>query len=139
MINRGALAEQFIGQHLLHASPSWIKPELYYWTRHKKGSSSEVDYIICTGPDVIPVEVKAGKTGTLRSLHTFAALKGTKLAVRFNADRPSLTEIETEISNIGIARYLLISLPLYMVEQTHRLLELGLGRVQEYIPKDRDS
>ena len=92
---------QFIGQHLLYNSSPWQKPELYYWHREKKGASSEVDYLITDGPNIIPVEVKAGKTGSLRSLHTFAALKGTILALRFNADLPSTTRIKTTIEHAG--------------------------------------
>ena len=122
LINNGAMTEQFIGQHLLFNSPSWIKPELFYWHREKKGASSEVDYLISDGPAIVPVEVKAGKTGSLRSLHTFAALKGTKRALRFNGDLPSITDVKTTIEHIGGADYKLISLPLYMVGQFNRIL-----------------
>jgi uncharacterized protein len=123
LINNGAIAEQFIGQHLLFNTPPWIKPELFYWHREKKGSSSEVDYLIADGPVIIPVEVKAGKTGSLRSLHTFAALKKTKFALRFNGDLPSITDVKTTIEYIGEADYKLMSLPLYMVDQVHRILD----------------
>jgi predicted AAA+ superfamily ATPase len=34
-------------------------------------SSAEVDYVIQHENQVIPIEVKAGTTGTLRSLHEF--------------------------------------------------------------------
>lgn len=122
LINNGAMAEQFIGQHLLFASFPWIKPELFYWHREKKGSSSEVDYLIADGPVIIPVEVKAGKIGSLRSLHTFAASKGINLALRFNSDLPSVTNVNTTIEHIGRANYKLISLPLYMVGQFNRIL-----------------
>ncbi len=47
------------------------KPELYYWVRETKSSSAEIDYVISNGSDIIPIEVKAGKTGRLKSLHQF--------------------------------------------------------------------
>ncbi len=122
LINTGALSEQFIGQHLLYSNPPWLKPELYYWHREKKGSASEVDFLISSGQDIVPVEVKAGKTGSLRSLHTFAALKKTKRALRFNGDIPSVTHVGTSIERIGKAEYTLISLPLYLVGQSGRIL-----------------
>jgi predicted AAA+ superfamily ATPase len=122
LVNSGACAEQFVGQQLLAANPTWIKPELFYWHREKKGSNAEVDYLVNSGPTVLPIEVKAGKTGSLRSLHTFMALKQSKLALRFNTDRPSITEVSTEISQVGKADYRLLSLPLYMTGQATRLL-----------------
>jgi len=122
LINSGALAEQFAGQHLLYDNYPWIKPELFYWHREKKGSSSEVDFLTADGTDVLPVEIKAGKTGSLRSLHTFAALKKTRRALRFNSDIPSVTRVKTAIEHIGKADYELISLPLYMIGEYKRLL-----------------
>ncbi len=125
-VNSGACAEQFVGQELLTANPSWIKPELFYWHREARGSNAEVDYLINNGPDVIPVEVKAGKTGSLRSLHTLMASKEGKLAVRFNADIPSMADISTEITQVGKAHYRLMSLPLYLTGQLNRLLNSPL-------------
>lgn len=59
LINKGAIAEQVAGQLLRTLGPAYIEPKLYYWLRHEKGSSAEVDYIIQHEMDVIPVEVKA--------------------------------------------------------------------------------
>ena len=50
---------------------SYEKPELYYWNREKKSSSAEVDYLLSIGNVVIPVEVKAGTSGSLKSLQVF--------------------------------------------------------------------
>jgi predicted AAA+ superfamily ATPase len=122
-INRGAFAEQVIGQELLNINPSWIKPECFYWQRDSRGSNAEIDYLIHHGPRVVPVEVKAGKTGALRSLHTFMSLKKYVKALRFNGDFPSVTHISTEIQSIGRANYELLSIPFYLAGQTQRLLK----------------
>ena len=45
--------------------------KIAYWYRDKKGASSEVDFVIQKGSSIIPIEVKSGKAGTLRSLHQF--------------------------------------------------------------------
>ena len=81
-IDDGAVAEQFVGQELLaHRSP-YERPELSYWRRRQKNSSAEVDYLTVAAGRVVPVEVKAGKTGRLRSLAVFAERYRPPLAVR---------------------------------------------------------
>jgi len=117
LINSGVNAEQFIGQHLLYSEEPFREPMLYYWNREKKSSTAEVDYLYEHGQKVIPVEVKAGKTGSLKSLQLFAAEKLSKVAVRFNSDLPSICEV-----NASQSEFTLISLPLYMVEEMDRLL-----------------
>jgi uncharacterized protein len=44
------------------------------------------------GQQIIPVEIKAGKSGTLKSLHQFLKEKKRHNALRFNADVPSLLD-----------------------------------------------
>ena len=113
----GLLAEQFIGQHLLYAQAPHKTPELFYWRRQSKSSNAKVDFLFPHKNQVIPVEVKSGKTGTLRSLHRFIEEKQTKIAVRFNRDVPSLHPLEA-----GDQQCRLISLPTYMVGQLPRLV-----------------
>ncbi len=62
---RGKLAEQFIAQELIasHASP------LFFWAREARGSNAEIDYLVIREGRVVPVEVKSGAGGSLRSLH----------------------------------------------------------------------
>ena len=86
-INDGAVAEQFVGQELLaHRSP-YERPELFYWHRREKNSSAEVDYLVAAGGRVVPVEVKAGKAGRLRSLGVFTEHYRPPVAVRVYGDR----------------------------------------------------
>jgi len=62
---QGMLAEQFVAQQLV----SQTDQKLYYWSRAESGASSEVDFIFIEAQKIIPVEVKAGKSGSLKSLH----------------------------------------------------------------------
>jgi uncharacterized protein len=119
-INEGHLAEQFIAQHLLALEPENETPKLHYWIREKKSTNSEIDFLAQANHTIIPLEVKAGKSGTLRSLHQFSHLKGILHAIRFDTNPPS-----TQIVNHHVATpkgeqtavsYRLTSLPLYMVE-----------------------
>jgi len=64
---QGNLAEQYIGQELYKL----FDENLLYWVRDKKGSSSEVDYLINENNCNYPIEVKSGKSGSLKSLHFF--------------------------------------------------------------------
>lgn len=61
---KGFLAEQFVGQELLCKD---YNPK--YWARTEPGASSEVDYVITKDSNIIPIEVKAGTKGSLKSLH----------------------------------------------------------------------
>jgi len=123
----GALAEQFIGQQLIASlNPPYIDTKLFYWQREAKNSNAELDYLLQIGNKVIPVEVKAGKTGTLKSLHVFMAQYKIPFAVRFNADKPSLGKDLKATVRLGKDQmnitYELLSLPLYLVEEIGRLV-----------------
>jgi len=112
-INKGAIAEQVVGQLLRTIEPYYIEPSLYYWHRDEKGSQAEIDYIIQHGNKVVPIEVKAGAFGTLKSLHAFMTLKKYEKAVKISSALPSILKRE----------YSLISIPFYLCGQIHRLLE----------------
>lgn len=123
LVNHGGLAEQYVGQALRLLFPPYVEPFLYYWQREDKSSTSEVDYLISIGTRVIPVEVKAGKTGSLRSLHYFVHLKKLEYAVRINADLPSITQVDTNIYSGERVQYQLMSIPFYLIGQLNKLLE----------------
>jgi predicted AAA+ superfamily ATPase len=121
LVNSGSVCEQFVGQHLLHSGEFFAEPELYCWMREKSQSSAEVDYLISVGGVVVPVDVKAGKTGTLKSLHVFLREKQRDFGLRLNTDLPSLLDAETCVAGGGNRPFRLLSLPLYLVEQASRL------------------
>lgn len=122
LVNEGGIAEQIVGQALRQSSPSFVDPSLHYWSRDTQGSEAEVDYVVQHGKTVVPVEVKAGATGTLRSLHVLMASRRWKRAVRFNADLPSTTSVSAQTRTGASAVYQLVSLPLYMASQLGRIL-----------------
>lgn len=122
LINNGTLAEQFIGQHLYQAQPFYRAPELFYWAREKKSSSAEVDYIITDASNhVVPVEVKAGSTGRLRSLQIMVLEKSLRRAVRFSSAQPTVLTERRKTAK-GPVDFTLISLPHYLVQQLQPLL-----------------
>ncbi len=132
-VYEGRLAEQFVGQELLNLGRSFEEKRLFYWTREQKNANAEIDYLMTHQNRVIPVEVKAGKTGSLKSLHLFLHEKGLSLGLRFNADLPSLGIFNTTVrynKKTDRLRYVLLSLPLYLVGQSERLL-MGTGDFME--------
>lgn len=122
LINRGGIAEQVVGQLLRTIEQPFMEPALYYWHREEKYSNAEVDYLLQHGSWVVPIEVKAGATGSLKSLHLFMATKKLKRAVRINSDYPTITQVDVKTSEGESVSYTLFSLPFYLIGQIHRLL-----------------
>ena len=122
LVNSGAVCEQFIGQHLLYSRQFFEEPDLHYWSRKKRQSSAEVDYVLSQGNQIIPVEVKAGKTGRLKSMHVFLKEKNRRFGIRFNSDLPSLLDTAAVLPTEESLDYRLLSLPLYMVGQIRRFI-----------------
>jgi predicted AAA+ superfamily ATPase len=109
-INKGTLIEQFIGQHLTALSPRNDHATLYYWQRDARGSQAEVDYVIAVEQKIIPIEVKAGKTGRLKSLHLFMELNKSHLGIKLSQENFNPRE------NIWVV-------PLYLIEELPRLIK----------------
>lgn len=118
----GGIAEQLVGQMLRCFFPFYVEPALYYWHREEKSANAEIDYLIEHNGHVFPIEVKAGSTGALKSLHYFMHEKKLSIAVRINDDLPSITPIMTKLNDGRDVSYTLLSVPFYLVGQIHRLL-----------------
>lgn len=110
MVNRGALAEQFVGQELLAYQNPYSESRIYFWSRDKKGSSAEVDFVTHAGKDILPIEVKAGSANRLKSMRLFLTERQAKLGIRVSQAPLAL---EGDI----------LSIPLYLISQLDRLLK----------------
>ena len=117
------IAEQVVGQMLRCLFSFHLEPALYYWNREEKGSNAEIDYLIEHKNRVIPIEVKSGSTGSLKSLHLFMHAKKLRLAVRINDDLPTITSVKTKLNDGTDVSYTLLSIPFYLTGQLHRLLD----------------
>ena len=93
-IYQGTMIEQLVGQEIL-ASQYQSLSSLHFWVREKKASSAEVDYLIQYDGKIIPVEVKSGTEGKLKSLHLFMDLAPHKMAVIFYAGEMKITNAIT--------------------------------------------
>jgi len=106
----GAVAEQYVGQQLMALQPNYMSPELFFWQRENRSSNAEVDFLYQTGSTILPVEVKSGKTGTLKSLRIFLDEKKAPFGVRFSMHPLSYTDK-------------LLSIPLFAVEALPSLID----------------
>lgn len=84
MINKGSLAETFVGLEIIaHSAPHTV-PQLYYWHREAKAANAEIDYVIQKNDQIIPIEVKAGTKGQMQSLHLFLRERKLPFGIRIS-------------------------------------------------------
>lgn len=125
LINEGAIAEQFVGQHLQSLLAGSANRELTYWLREGRSANAEVDFVVAFNGMILPIEVKSGATGSMKSLHQFMGEKNQNLALRFDAALPELFNVDAKIMNKKAAQsvhYRLLSLPLYLVERLNEVV-----------------
>ena len=114
-INQGSATEQFIGQQLLSEIDCVEEKRIHFWLRETRSSQAEIDYLVQLDRHVFAVEVKSGKTGTLKSLRIFLKEHpDTPFGIRF-----SLHELSWHDQ--------VLSIPLYMVNQWKRLAKETLN------------
>jgi len=107
---------------------------LTYWLRQGRSANAEVDFIIQLGQRIVPVEVKAGKSGSLKSLQQFVSEKKIRAGVRFDLNIPSYQHVSHTLSQERRpvqVQFDLLSLPVYMVEELSRMFESVADRCCE--------
>ncbi|NDF60479.1 MAG: DUF4143 domain-containing protein [Crocinitomicaceae bacterium] len=109
---QGKLIEHLVGQELLATQTLTLKG-LSFWIREKSQSSAELDFIYSFQGEVIPIEVKSGATGTLKSLQLYLENARINYAIRFYAGKIIL---DKHITQSGKTFYLL-SLPYFLVSK----------------------
>ena len=102
---KGALTEQYVLQQLKTMDGLGI----YYWTAER--GTAEVDFVLDTGSDVIPVEVKAEQNLQAKSLKVYREKFSPKLCIR-----TSMADYKRE--------EWLLNLPLWAVGQWEAAIEL---------------
>jgi uncharacterized protein len=106
---RGKIILHMVTQQLIaiHDNPSY-KPN--FWVRENKDANAEVDLVFQWNQYLVPIEVKSGEQGRLRSLHQFIERTSHPYAFRLYANK---FKIENAITPGG-KRYLLLNLPYYL-------------------------
>lgn len=96
-----------------------IMNKLQFWVREKKQSSAEIDYLYQYNGKLIPIEVKSGSIGKLRSLHQFMDVAPHHLAVRVWQGSYLVEKVIT----IAGTEFTLLNLPFYLVHRIERELD----------------
>ena len=82
LVNKGPMAEMLAGLEVLHYLSPNIRHDLFYWVRQAKNSLAEIDYLLSRDMKVLPLEVKAGVQGGMKSLWDFMRDKELSQAIR---------------------------------------------------------
>ena len=131
-IYKGTLIEHLTGQELL-AQKTLSLDKLHFWIRQKKQSDAEIDFLHVYNGKVIPIEVKSGAKGTLKSLQVFMDRTPLHFAIRIYAGQFQLDEIKTQNGKF----FHLLSLPYYLTGQLNSYIQWlfdELGDVPEKPP-----
>ncbi len=107
--SKGKLVQQIVNQEIksLDYLPGNKRA---FWVREERGTSSEVDIIYPYKNMLIPIEVKSGSSGRLRSLHEFIDKCPHKFAVRIYGGKLSIDELSTSKGK----KYKLLNLPYFL-------------------------
>jgi predicted AAA+ superfamily ATPase len=109
---KGAVIPHLITQEFI--SLQNISPNNpHFWVREKLQSNAEVDLVLVQGEFLIPVEIKSGSTGSLRSLHQFIDAADHPYAIRIYGGAFSIEKAITPNKK----PYLLMNLPYYLGTQ----------------------
>jgi uncharacterized protein len=115
---KGSIIPHIIIQEIISLQNfSYHKP--HFWVREKTQSSAEVDLVIVSGDKAVPVEIKSGPTGTLRSLHQFIERSPHPYAVRIYANSFKVERHKTP----GGREFLLMNIPYYLGTQLRKYID----------------
>jgi hypothetical protein len=116
-VYNGKIIEHIVGQELFTLS-SLPLYKLNFWVREKSGSSAEIDFVYPFKGKLIPIEVKAGKTGKLKSLHIFMKEANHNMAVRLYAGKLGIDTIK-----LADKSYFLLNLPYFLTSKLEEYLQ----------------
>ena len=126
LANKGPMAEMVAGLEILHYKTPNIRHDLFYWLRMAKNSSVEIDYLVTYKQQVVPIEVKAGMQGGMKSLWLFMNEKHLDNALRCSMENYGSFEYQ-DVKDNNAVRHVQIC-PLYAMSQMDKLLSAFLWK-----------
>jgi uncharacterized protein len=106
---KGALVPHIVIQELLSRNKTTYTLPVF-WVRQKTQSQAELDLLLEIKGSVVPVEIKSGAAGSLRSLHQYLDRSESEFAVRLYAGSCSIEQHKTSTGR----PYTLLNLPYYL-------------------------
>ena len=120
--SKGKFLQQIVNQEI--KSQDWLPGmKRAFWVREERGTSSEVDIVFPWQNMLIPIEVKSGASGRLRSLHEFMDRCPHRYAVRMYSGELRIDELKT----IKGKKYKLLNLPYFLGTSISQYLEWFIG------------
>lgn len=120
---KDAIIPHIITQEILSLN-TISQHKLNFWVREKAQASAEVDLVYAHKNKVIPIEIKSGATGKLKSLHEFIERTDHAYAVRMCAGAFSIEEHRTPNKR---KPYKLMNLPYYLGTRLPECVEWFVG------------
>ncbi|MCP4677007.1 MAG: DUF4143 domain-containing protein [Deltaproteobacteria bacterium] len=115
----GKTADMFVGLQLLASSQR--EQKLHFWVAESSKANAELDYLISSSGKLLPIEVKAGATGTLKSLHQFLYRSKLDFGIRLHTGAFEDRRYQVKMAG-GILDYRLLSIPLYLAEHISNII-----------------
>ncbi len=114
-VYQGRIAEQIVAQEIV--AQGFGPPSLCFWIREK--GAAETDFLYTFKDMVIPIEVKSGKTGKLKSLNLFMEKSPHPYAVRIYSGKTRIDPVALPSGK----KYQLLSIPYYLVSRLDDVME----------------
>lgn len=99
LVDKGSLTEMVAGLELVKYSSCRTQNDLYYWENLDRGTTAEIDYLLSKNMKVIPLEIKSGISGKMKSLHLFMQKKHLNYAIRSSLENFSRISYDDKESN----------------------------------------
>jgi len=117
-VYQGKIVEHIVGQEIL-ANNTNLLSTLLFWVREKTDSSAELDFVFVKDGIAIPVEVKSGKVGKLKSLHQYVEMSDVKLAIRLYSGQFQIDQHKTPNGK----NFTLLNIPYYLAGNLEKYIE----------------
>ena len=115
LVNKGIVAEQSVGLELMKSSNPQSRYDLFYWENLERNAMSEVEFVIAKSTRCLPIEVKAGTSGKMKSLRLFMNKKGVTAGIRSSLENFGLLEVSDTDDKEQPVRRTIGILPLYAI------------------------
>lgn len=121
-VYEGRIAEHITAQQLMAKNPS-VRSKLNFWVKEEKNAQAEIDFVVPFNDIQVPMEVKTGATGSLRSLHQFIDQAPHDIAIRVFSGKYRVEEAKT----LKGKSFRLINLPFYLLGRLDNVLNQVVG------------
>ena len=121
LVNKGPLAEMTAGLEILYYQNPNLRNEIYYWVKQERNSSAEVDYVISPWGRMLPIEIKSGVQGGMKSLWFFMNSKHINLGVRCSLENFGLLTQRNKDNEFELKKVVIC--PLYAISQIPSLVK----------------